>query len=179
MFTLSFDVGYKNLSYVKVESDTHTIVEWNVCAIPTNGTNVQKVVEFLMDVFGKDLAQTNTVLVEKQPARNVKMRLIETMILTFFATHGVGTVLSYSAKHKLGSVGKETRGKKNYSLRKKTSVLMCGSYLEKIDNPVHTEMFHKSKKKDDLADALLQYLSYIHYDLDSLHDKVIDLGKST
>jgi hypothetical protein len=175
MLTLSFDVGYKNLSYCKLASDTHTIVDWNVCAIPSNGTNVQKVTAFLFETFGADIPEIDAVLVEKQPARNVKMRLIETMLLTFFATHGVRTVLSYSAKHKLGSVGKQTRGKKNYSLRKKTSVLMCSSYLEKIDNPTHVAIFQQSKKKDDLADALLQYLSYIHYDLDSLHNKMIDL----
>lgn len=175
MLTLSFDVGYKNLSYCKLNSETHQIIDWNVCQIPTNGTNVQKVIEFLYETFQHDLVDLDTVLVEKQPARNVKMRLIETMLLVFFATHHIKTVLSYSAKHKLGSVGKQTRGKKNYSLRKKMSIVMCGSYLEKIDNPVHTELFLKSKKKDDLSDALLQYLSYIKYDLDTLQDRIIDL----
>ena len=178
MLTLSFDVGCKNLSYCKMNSETHQIIDWNVCAIPTNGTNVQKVVEFLYETFQQDLllGLIDTVLVEKQPPRNVKMRLIETILLVFFATRHVKTVLSYSAKHKLGSAGKQTRGKKNYSLRKKMSIVMCGAYLEKIDDPAHTAMFQKSKKKDDLSDALLQYLSYIKYDLDSLQDKIIDLN---
>jgi len=175
MLTLSFDVGYKNLSYCKLNSETHQIIDWNVCALPTNGTNVQKVIEFLYETFQQDLDDLDTVLVEKQPARNVKMRLIETMLLVFFATNRVKTVLSYSAKHKLGSAGKQTRGKKNYSLRKKMSVVMCGSYLEKLNDPAHTELFQKSKKKDDLSDALLQYLSYVKYDLDSLQDKIVDL----
>jgi len=176
MLTLSFDVGSKNLSYCKLNSETHEIIDWNVCSIPTYGTNVQKVVEFLYDTFQSDLADLNTVLVEKQPSRNVKMRLIETMLLSFFATHRVKTVLSYSAKHKLGSAGKQARGKKNYSLRKKMSVVMCTSYLEKIEDASHTTLFQKSKKKDDLADCLLQFLSYIKYDLDSLQDKIIDLN---
>jgi hypothetical protein len=159
-----------------MNSETHQIIDWNVCAIPTNGTNVQKVVEFLYETFQQDLSDLDAVLVEKQPPRNVKMRLIETILLVFFATRRVKTVLSYSAKHKLGSAGKQTRGKKNYSLRKKMSVVMCGSYLEKTNDPTHTALFQKSKKKDDLSDALLQYLSYIKYDLDSLQDKIIDLN---
>jgi hypothetical protein len=159
-----------------MNSETHQIIDWNVCAIPTNGTNVQKVVEFLYETFQQDLSDLDTVLVEKQPPRNVKMRLIETILLSFFATRRVKTVLSYSAKHKLGSAGKQTRGKKNYSLRKKMSIVMCGAYLEKIDDPAHSAMFQKSKKKDDLSDSLLQYLSYVRYDLDSLQDKIIDLN---
>lgn len=173
MYLLSFDVGTKNLAYCKIRKDDHGICDWNVCAVPYNGTNIPKVVEFLKNTF--DTTDLTTVLVEKQPARNPKMRVIENVLLTYFATVGVPTVVSYSAKHKLGSTGKTMRGKTNYTMRKKMSVIMIKSYLQKT-NDVQLEYFLKHKKQDDLADCLLQYLSSINYDTNSLTSSVIELS---
>lgn len=173
MVVLSFDVGQKNLAYCKLHQDTHAIMEWNVVSLPT-ATNVDAVVRALERVFPKTVELT-TVLVEKQPSRNVKMRIIETILLTYFATCGVPT-LSVSAKHKLGAVGKTMKGKTNYTLRKKMSVVMCRTYLTTLnDHNTAIDTFEKSKKKDDLADCLLQYLAYIQYDLGSLTTSVVDL----
>lgn len=172
MYVLSFDVGTKNLAYCKLNKEDHAICEWNVCAVPYGGTNIPKMVQFLKDTF--DATDLTTVLVEKQPARNPKMRVIENVLLTYFSTVGVPTVVSYSAKHKLGNTGKTMRGKTNYTMRKKMSVIMIKTYLKKTDSP-YIEYFLKSKKQDDLADCLLQYLSSIKYDTDTLTDSVIDL----
>lgn len=172
MYLLSFDVGTKNLAYCKLNKEDHAIREWNVCAVPYGGTNIPKMVQFLKDTF--DPTDLTTVLVEKQPARNPKMRVIENVLLTYFATVGVPTVVSYSAKHKLGNTGKTMRGKTNYTMRKKMSVLMIKTYLKKVDSS-YFEYFSKSKKQDDLADCLLQYLSSIKYDTDSLTTGVIEI----
>jgi len=172
MYLLSFDVGTKNLAYCKLNKEDHHIHEWNVCAVPYGGTNISKLVQFLKATF--DTTDLTTVLVEKQPAKNPKMRVIENVLLTYFATVGVPTVVSYSAKHKLGSLGKTMRGKTNYTMRKKMSVLMIKTYLRNTDSP-QLEYFLKSKKQDDLADCLLQYLSSINYDTDSLTSGMIEL----
>jgi hypothetical protein len=172
MYLLSFDVGTKNLAYCKLNKEDHAIREWNVCAVPYGGTNIPKLVQFLKETF--DTADLTTVLVEKQPARNPKMRVIENVLLTFFATVGVPTVVSYSAKHKLGNTGRTMRGKANYTMRKKMSVLMIKTYLKKVDSS-YVEYFLKSKKQDDLADCLLQYLSSIKYDTDSLTTGMIEI----
>lgn len=173
MVVLSFDVGQKNLAYCKVHPDTHEIQDWNVVAIPT-ATCVSSVVKALENLFPKSLELT-TVIVEKQPSRNVKMRIIETILLTYFATIGVKTV-SFSAKHKLGAVGKTMKGKSNYTMRKKMSVVMCRTYLSSLPSASSVQdMYEKSKKKDDLADCLLQYLAYIQYDLGTLTTSVVDL----
>ena len=173
MSILSFDVGTKNLAYCRVEKDTNEICDWNVCSIPYAGTNIPKMVEFLKRTF--ELSNITTVLVEKQPARNPKMRVIENVLVTYFATMGVPNVMSYSAKHKLGNVGKTIKGKTNYTMRKKMSVLMCKTYLDKVGS-THKAYFLQSKKQDDLADCMLQYLSYIKYDTDSLTSGMIELS---
>lgn len=170
MFGLSFDVGQKNLAYCKVNLETHDIVEWNVISLPTALTAIVKHLEQTFPVDNLSL-----ILVEKQPARNVKMRIIETILLTYFATKGIKTVLSYSAKYKLGSVGKTIKGKTNYTMRKKMSVVMCRTYISRTATEFFNDLFNKSKKKDDLADCLLQYLSYIKYDVSSLTTSVMDL----
>lgn len=172
MFGLSFDVGQKNLAYCKVNLETHDIVEWNVISLPASLTAIVKHLEQVFPVENVSL-----ILVEKQPARNVKMRIIETILMTYFCTKGVKTVLSYSAKHKLGSVGKTIKGKTNYTMRKKMSVVMCKTYISRTDIVEEwISLFDKSKKKDDLADCLLQYLSYIKYDVSSLTTSIVDLG---
>lgn len=166
---LSFDVGQKNLAYCKV--DQSQIVEWNVISLPTSG--VCGVVQALKTHFPLD-DEIDTVVVEKQPSRNIKMRIIETILLSYFATLGK-KVVSYSAKHKLGSVGKEIKGKKNYTMRKKMSVVMCRTYLDAHESATNRALFEKSKKKDDLADCLLQFLAYTGFDTGSLCSRVIEL----
>jgi hypothetical protein len=172
MFGLSFDVGQKNLAFCKVNLETHDIVEWNVISLPTT---LQSIVKHLEQAFPVD--DVTLILVEKQPARNVKMRIIETILMTYFLTKGIKTVLSYSAKHKLGSVGKTIKGKTNYTMRKKMSVVMCKTYISRTANMEEwIILFDKSKKKDDLSDSLLQYLSYIKYDVSTLTTSIVDLG---
>ena len=172
MFGLSFDVGQKNLAFCKVNLETRDIVEWNVISLPVSLTAI---VKHLEQTFS--MGNVSLVLVEKQPARNVKMRIIETILMTYFATNGVKTVLSYSAKHKLGAIGKTIKGKTNYTMRKKMSVVMCRTYISRTANMgTWLDFFEKSKKKDDLADCLLQYLSYIKYDVSSLTTSIVDLG---
>eukprot|EP00976_Prorocentrum_cordatum_P090253 1188041-Prorocentrum_minimum.AAC.13 len=185
---LSFDVGTKNLAYVHVVHEKNSpdpkkigeVRSWDVREVLSNGRSpicVSTVVRFLDETFYRKAEaesfapdpEITVVLVEKQPNRNVRMRIMETAIMTFFATKGVPVVLSYSAKHKLGATGRSMRGKKNYSERKRTSCLMAKAYLERVQDLANAEKLEKSKKKDDLADCLLQYLSYRKYkDLDAL-----------
>jgi hypothetical protein len=102
-----------------------------------------------------------TVLIEKQPSRNTKMRVMENSLTMFFHMTGMRKVINYSAKNKLGAVGKTVKGVKNYSMRKKYSTHMTRSFLKShaVDS---RELFESHKKKDDLADCLLQALSYLN-----------------
>ena len=165
---LSFDVGIKNLAYCIVDSETTEIVAWDVCEIPTD---VKKQIEFLNQCSLWNIS-FDTVIIEKQPSRNMKMRTIENMLQVYFVMKGIENVSTYSSKHKLGSIGKTTKGQKNYNVRKKFGVAMTRVFVETTP---HASFFGKHKKKDDLADCLLQALSYIKYDVDQLHTSIIQL----
>lgn len=170
MNVLSFDVGLKNLAYCVLTPECN-IVNWGVCSLPT--VHVKNIVEFLddMHLFHENI---DTVIIEKQPARNVKMRLIESILHVYFVMKNVKKVNTYSSKHKLGALGKTVKGKSNYSLRKKMSVAMTTRFLD--DNKSFwKEIFEKSKKKDDLADSLLQGLSYLKYDTEHLQQSIVTI----
>lgn len=172
MYLVSIDVGTKNLAYCIMDAETQKIHEWVVCGIPCVATNIHKLVEFLKDAMppGEEISD---VVIEKQPARNVKMRIMENILSTFFVMLGVVNVTSYSAKNKLGNIGKTAKGKTNYTLRKKMGVVMASSYIEKVNDVDAKDIFKQSKKKDDLADCLLQALSYLKYDINSLTDSIV------
>jgi hypothetical protein len=174
MYLVSIDVGTKNLAYCIIDADTKKIKEWVVCGIPCVATNIHKLVEFLREAMppGDEISD---VVIEKQPSRNVKMRIMENILSTFFVMIGVSNVVSYSAKNKLGNIGKTAKGRTNYTLRKKMSVVMAGSYIDKIDDHHAKIIFKQSKKQDDLADCLLQALSYLKYDVNTLADPILNV----
>ena len=114
-----------------------------------------------LDSLNFDSTAIDLVLVEKQPSRNCKMRIIEHILLTFFLVKGFNNVISFNPKLKLGSLGKSVKGKQNYSTRKKYGIIMTNRFL--LDYPQSSEIkntFNTNSKKDDLSDSLLQALSY-------------------
>jgi hypothetical protein len=164
MYTVSIDVGTKNLAYVIFNRDLR-IVEWEVVDIskkPTSGLIAYLQSLFVNDTYNADTI--DTVLIEKQPNRNVKMRVVENTLTIFFHMSGMRKILNYSAKNKLGELGKTIKGAKNYSVRKKYGIFMCLSFLKSKD-PDKLPHFEGHKKKDDLADCLLQGISYVNANL--------------
>lgn len=148
---------------------TQQIVDWNVVTVPN--TSLVKMVAYLESLFNDStktyqVSTIDTVLIEKQPSRNTKMRVMENTLHIFFLVYKIPRVVAFSAKNKLGAIGKTVTGKSNYTLRKKYSVLMCRKFLEEyqFENQVESEQwqarFESHAKKDDLADCVLQYLAY-------------------
>lgn len=163
---LSFDVGITNLAYCVISDDATTIHRWDVCKIPSPQQNLDGLIAFLNDLnFDTDVI--TTVLVEKQPSRNCKMRILENILLTYFKVKSFTHVTSFSPKLKLGKdLGKLVKGKSNYSTRKKYGILLTTRYLKDYaQSETIQDVFEKHKKKDDLSDALLQGLCYIRSSL--------------
>jgi len=164
MHTVSFDIGTTNLAYVIVD-ESLTIKEWAVVDISKNST--LQTINTLKLIFDNDTINPGTikaVVLEKQPSRNPKMRVVENTIDVFFTMLGVTKVIHYSAKHKLGSIGKTIKGQKNYTMRKRYGMFMCVSFLKKTTetNQDFLTYYESHKKKDDLADCLLQCISYLN-----------------
>ena len=162
----SFDVGIKNLAFCI--ADGEHIIQWEVVDISSRGNNdMCKQVVLCLDKFAC-LLDVDTILIEKQPSKNNKMRIVESLINAYFVIKGslnemspVKKVCVYSAKHKLGA--SSFKGKQNYRERKKLGVTRCAAFIENTEqDSIFKERFKLSKKKDDLADCLLQLLSYIN-----------------
>ena len=102
---LSFDVGIKNLAYCLLDPNAHGILSWNVCQIPTD---LEKQIDFLNECEFWNIP-FDTVVIEKQPARNTKMRIIENTLSIYFIMKGIKHVSSFSSKHKLGPIRKTTK----------------------------------------------------------------------
>ena len=169
---LSFDVGIRNLAYCHIQNNT--IKRWGVLDLGVKmNSSTEAMTKALVTTLDNNKGEfdgATKVVIEKQPARNPKMRYIEGMICAYFYIKGVqqgdvNHVQAYSPKYKLG---KNThRGLSNYSERKKLGVRRCKMYLEKTTDVNRSMMtlFDKSKKKDDLSDSLLQALSYMNHPL--------------
>ena len=167
----SFDVGIKNLAFCIFERTESSlcIKEWIVCDITCKSNeDMCKQVVITLDKY-PGLLQVDTVVIEKQPSKNNKMRIIEALINSYFVIKGVmsdsSTVnrsIVYSSKHKLGNIAGTLRGKSNYRERKKLGVARCARYIVATNQPCEfVSLFNASKKQDDLADSLLQGLSFV------------------
>ena len=165
----SFDVGIKNLAFcIASHYNNNTCIEhWNCVDLKTSSKDDLYVQLILTLDKYPELLQSETILIEKQPSRNNKMRIIEALLHSYFIIKGVlvsdnpvKKVIIYSSKHKLGFTN--LRGKSNYSERKKLAVTRCKEFLTRSGQAQEfVEQFKKSSKKDDLADSCLQILSYV------------------
>ena len=73
---------------------------------------------------------------------------------------GAETIL-YDARHKIPDVAGP--GKAQYNKRKKVAIERCEAFIRQDDVNAHwIDTFVKSKKKDDLADTVMQALSFVN-----------------
>lgn len=168
---VSFDVGIKNLSFVIL--DGSKIIDWQILNVETKkGQTQAETLVYALDDYLKIFNKCEEVIIEKQPSRNNKMRIIEGLINAYFVIKGkcdkksgIKKVFSYSAKHKLNEYIKKIpgfNGKSGYTARKKLSVEITRKFIENSEQKKKfIEQFQASKKKDDLADCLLQGLKYL------------------
>lgn len=158
MIITSFDVGIKNLAYCVIDTEAHRIIKWNLLCV--NDRNPCASLAKVLD--NEALPPCDLVLIERQPGRNKSMLRMEAYIHMHCVARGLGSrVALYNAVHKLKDTGQENKGRDMYRARKKASVSLTQQYL--LDHPQAPEiqaLFTSCKKKDDLADSLLQALSY-------------------
>jgi hypothetical protein len=164
MKVLSIDVGITNLGYCFLESDSKEILEWKLITVKGSSVDPCKAVKSTLDAEGVPSEPPDVILVERQPGRNKAMLKMEAYIHMYYvARYADARIELYSAVHKLRDTGVENhgRGKGKYAARKKASVALAAAFLK--DHPQNEQVvltFEKTKKKDDLADAFLQALSY-------------------
>jgi hypothetical protein len=170
MKILSFDVGIINLAYCILENNK--ILHWEIISLQQHKDHNNLYIELITNLDARKhlLEDIQTVLIEKQPSFNPKMRIIAGCLQTYFVIRGmvdksvIKKVLFYSPKHKLKCYTGETlevKGSTKYARTKKMGVLITYKKLEEYnERPEIHSLFKNSKKKDDLADCYLQALSY-------------------
>ena len=156
---LSIDVGQKNLGVCLLENNGN-ISRW--CVHELNKDTLSTSIINVLDLY-KD--EVNQCIIEKQPSKNIKMRVIEGMIHMYFTLKQI-SVISYSAKHKLKDISMNLKGKSNYRERKKQAIKITFNLLK--DSNLWESYFKNHKKKDDLADCYLQGLSYLNIQIPNI-----------
>ena len=152
---LSIDVGIRNLAMCMI--DQRVIKHWEVAGVPPEsdeGLYPQMCAHLDARTW---LMDADTVLIEKQPDRNKRIKSVENFIHAYFVVKGKPVVI-WDAKHKIPDIAGP--GKARYLQRKAASVERCRKFLVDTGQTEWLAVFDASKKKDDLADTVMQALSY-------------------
>jgi hypothetical protein len=162
MCLLSIDVGIKNLAMCMIEESDSRVTNWDVSGVPPKHRDglFPSLRNHLDD--RPWVLEAKTVLIEKQPGVNKTMKTVENFLHSYFVIKNpAAEVIIYDARHKVPDV--VGGGKTQYRKRKQASIDRCRDFIK--NSPVNShwmETFVASKKKDDLADTVLQALSYIN-----------------
>ena len=177
MYTLSFDVGIVNLAYCIFDPVGYKIKNWEIIALENTRDHADLYINLIKQLDNRSqlLTDISTVLIEKQPSFNPKMRIIAGCLQSYFFIRGVvdktpetriKVIKFFSPKNKLKCYsGPEIsiigKSKSKYSQTKKMGIAICEKKLEEHNEPLEIkDLFHNSRKKDDLADCYLQVLTY-------------------
>ena len=159
---LSIDVGIRNLAMCLLDDKTNLVVKWDVDGIPPqHDDGVYVSLRKHLDERPWVL-DASTILIEKQPDRNKKMVAVMHFLYAYFIIKcpHAETIL-YDARHKIPDVAGP--GKSQYLKRKKVSIERCEEFIRSGPTNAHwLDTFLKSKKKDDLADTVMQALSFVN-----------------
>lgn len=158
---LSIDVGIKNLAMCLIDPKTKLIHHWDVSGVPPLHT------DGLFPCFKRHLAErdwvlrADTVLIEKQPDKNRGIKSVENFLHAYFIIHDKEVII-YDARHKIPDVAGP--GRARYLERKKASIDRARAFISATDsvNKHWIPVFDKHKKKDDLADTVMQALSFVN-----------------
>ncbi len=137
---------------------------------------IDRIVDKMYEAFDTDykhLLKTDVVLIELQSSLNApKMKSVSNYIAAYYKIRGqvdvvdnkdkISLIKYYKATNKL-EFNKENddTNKGTYKNRKKTSIQNVTEYLEYKNDMLNLDRMNNHKKKDDLADTLLQILSYL------------------
>jgi len=155
---LSIDVGIKNLAMCVIAKDTKKIHYWDVSGVPPmHADGLFPCMKRHLDERSAHFQQVRTVIIEKQPDKNRGIKSVEHFLHAYFLVHDKEVVI-WDARHKVPDV--VGPGRAQYIKRKNTSIERCRLFLTET-NKDQCAHFDAHKKKDDLADTVMQALSFI------------------
>lgn len=190
MVYISFDIGIKNLALciLKKENKEIKIIDWRVIELAekkkgTNLENIKEILYYELDNIVGSIEEINEkieyVLIENQPSNlNGIMKTIQLLIYSYYSLLNHWdklsiNVLLISASLKLQNHNfkpeplvkidnnrtKKEQKRDKYRNNKNDAIEITKKYIEEDEKLL--QIFKQHKKKDDLADTLLQTISYI------------------
>jgi len=145
-----------------IDENTKHVIEWDVSGVPPQHRD--GLFPCLRDHLDEKpwVLTAKTILIEKQPGMNKTMKTVENFLHSYFVIKNPSAeTIIYDARHKVPDIAGS--GKARYRQRKQASIDRCREFLKESDINKHwIPTFVASKKKDDLADTVLQALSYIN-----------------
>ena len=156
---LSIDVGIKNLALCVIHPDTKKIHYWDVSGVPPmHADGLFPCMKRHLDERSAHFGPVRKVIIEKQPDKNRGIKSVEHFLHAYFLIHDKEVII-WDARHKIPDV--VGPGRAQYIKRKKTSIERCLAFITET-NPDLVPTFNASKKKDDLADTVMQALSFVN-----------------
>lgn len=156
---LSIDCGIKNLAMCLIDPKNKKIHEWDVSGVPP--LHADGIFQCMVRHLNEKpwILNATTVVIEKQPDKNRGMKGIENLLHTYFLVKEKDVVI-WDARHKIPDVA--GAGKAKYTERKKASIERARKFIVATEtNSEWVSFFDAHKKKDDLADTVMQALSFI------------------
>jgi len=156
---LSIDCGIKNLAMCLIDPSTKKIHQWDVSGVPPK--HADGIFPCMVRHLNAKpwILDSTTVLIEKQPDRNRSMKGIENLLHTYFLIKDKDVVI-WDARHKIPDHAGP--GKAMYAKRKKASIERARAFIAGTGpNQDLVKFFDSHSKKDDLADTVMQALSFI------------------
>ena len=160
---LSIDVGIRNLALCLLDEDRKNLVtEWDVDGIPPQ--HADGIYVSLRNHLDERpwVLTAKTILIEEQPSFNKKMVSVMHFLHAYFIIKcPKAETIIYHASNKIPDISGP--GKAQYNKRKKVAIQRCEAFIRSSDVNAHwVDTFVKSKKKDDLADTVMQALSFVN-----------------
>lgn len=157
MIILSIDVGIINLGMCLYDQGSKKVLNWTAQGVPPKHSDgLYLTLRDHLRKLDSWTLRADKVLIEKQPDKNKVMKSVEHFITAYYLCKDLDVQL-WDARHKVPDV--VGPGKEMYRKRKMTSVTRALDFI-KENSPEWVDWFSKQTKKDDLADSLMQALSY-------------------
>jgi len=156
---LSIDCGIKNLAMCLINPIDRKIHHWDVSGVPP--LHADGIFPCMVRHLDSKpwILEARTVVIEKQPDKNRGMKGIENLLHTYFLVKQKDVVI-WDARHKIPDFAGP--GKEMYTKRKKASIERARAFIAAAGpNQEWVPFFDKHTKKDDLADTVMQALSFI------------------